>query len=100
MFTIEQHIEQNSENSQKRGSLRGGTTLARQQGVKRGITYKEVILAFGIMIALLVAMTLWGEKPEQPAPDADSTSLIFESVAKKGRAFLQIVIQSAYHITP
>lgn len=36
-----------------------GITLAKVKGVKRSITYREITVAIGIIVAMVVALTMW-----------------------------------------
>lgn len=59
MFTTEQHIFKNLQKTPKKGLFRVGTGLDRDKIVKPGITYKEITLILGILVALLISLTLW-----------------------------------------
>jgi hypothetical protein len=72
MFTIEQNIAKTQSKCLKNAVLKRGTTLANKNIVKRKITYKELTLAFGIIIAVVVALTLWASK--NPAEESLSSS--------------------------
>ena len=59
MFTTEQYIPEIVENTPKKGLLKPGTTLATPRIVKQRINYKQITVGFGILVALLVAFSLW-----------------------------------------
>lgn len=59
MFTSEQHIAKNPQKTIKKGLFNVGTSLERGMAVKPRITYKEITLIFGILVALLVSLTFW-----------------------------------------
>jgi hypothetical protein len=63
MSTYEQHTNQNLNSASKKAGLKSGTTLANPVRMKRRITYKEIVLAFGIVIAAVIIFTLWINNP-------------------------------------
>jgi hypothetical protein len=65
MFKTEQHIVQTFRNSSKKARFQNGTTFAKKAIVKQKITYKEITLVIGILVAMLVALTLWVQSPAE-----------------------------------
>jgi hypothetical protein len=65
MFTSEQNNRQNLKIASKKAVSGTGTTFAKSKVMKRRITYKEVTLALGIVVAVLVALTLWVTHPAE-----------------------------------
>jgi len=59
MFIIEQHIDHNIANNSRKRVFTLGMPLAKPRTVKRKFTYKEFTLVLGVLVALLVAITLW-----------------------------------------
>jgi len=47
----------------KKDDLKHGITLANLKNVKKSITYKEITIAIGILVALVIALTLWIHEP-------------------------------------
>ena len=71
MSTIEQLASPKSETSSEKAVFKTGTTLAKPRGMKRGITYKEIVLAFGILIAVVIAFTLWIGHPAETSSQSN-----------------------------
>jgi hypothetical protein len=65
MFKIEQHITHALSNSSKKAGFQNGTSFAKKAVVKQKVTYKEITLVIGILVALLVAFTLWVQSPAE-----------------------------------
>jgi hypothetical protein len=63
MFTTEQNISQKSKNASNQGILRFGTTLAKSTLVKPLAIHRIITLALGIIVAMLIALTLWIKSP-------------------------------------
>lgn len=42
-----------------------GITLAKQVSVKKTITYREITVAIGILVAVVIALTLWISEPRE-----------------------------------
>jgi hypothetical protein len=71
MFTTEQNIAKAAIKTSKKRFLNAGMPLAKEVSVKYRITYKEVTLILGVVVAILVALTLWVINPaEQPGSHA------------------------------
>ena len=85
MFSIEQHIEKREENRHKTAFLQNGTRLAKPRAVKKHITYKEVMVAFGIIVAVLVALTLWDNHRAQDHSTTQTTPSIIHGIAAAGK---------------
>jgi hypothetical protein len=71
MFTTEQSIRKTLRIPSGKAIFRSGMPLAKGDSMKKRFTYKEFSLLLGIVVALLIAVTLWAGKP------ADSTSVDF-----------------------
>ena len=56
MFKTEQNISKNPKNRAEKAVLLNGMALANKVIVKKGITYKELTLILGIVVALVVAL--------------------------------------------
>jgi hypothetical protein len=54
MFTSEQNIDRRHANHPKNGVSENGMRLAKKSIVKFRVTYKELTIAFGIAVAILV----------------------------------------------
>jgi hypothetical protein len=70
MFVIEQNIAKTSSKTLKKRFFKNGTPLAKEIAVKHTISYKEVTLILGILVAVLVVIILWVVDPSadgQPA---------------------------------
>lgn len=70
MFTIEQHRNKKAENLVKRAVFTNGTALAKSGLVKRSISFKSITIILGIVVALIMAFTLWFK-----GADAQSNSI-------------------------
>jgi NADH:ubiquinone oxidoreductase subunit 3 (subunit A) len=66
MFTSVQNISQNTQNPRKTMVFDSGMTLAKHNTMKLQITYREITMIFGTLIAIVVMFTLWVRKPEMP----------------------------------
>lgn len=49
-----------------------GITLAKRMVVKRSITYREITVAIGILVAAVIVMTLWIKNPETTVTGSDA----------------------------
>jgi hypothetical protein len=87
MFTTEQHIPKIVENTRKKGLLNAGTTIARPRIVKQRINYKQVTVGFGILVALLIAFSLWTATAKekisgfQPVPEISIPAVLTDLAA-------------------
>lgn len=92
MFTIGHDIVEKPKNRGKHGFSNDGTTLANDKKVKRSVNYKEVILVFGIVIAVLVALTLWDNRPQRKTSRAGTTSFLDDGLPVTGKNFFRVLI--------
>lgn len=90
MFSIEQHIEKKGENRSKTGFFHNGTRLANPNAVKKHITYRELMVAFGIIVAVLVALTLWENHRVQDQSTTQTAPSIVHGIAATGRTIFSI----------
>jgi hypothetical protein len=66
MFKTVQHISQKQRNSSKKEASQGWHNISHEAGrMKRHINYKALTMVFGILVALLVAFTLWAKNPAE-----------------------------------
>lgn len=83
MFITEQYTRQKTENLYKKALFKTGTILVNHKEVKKAITYKEITLALGILVAFLIAFTLWTTRPDEEASGSkDIRQISIPSVAK------------------
>jgi hypothetical protein len=100
MSRIEQNASQNIRNYANSAFFITGTTLAKPPAVKKHITYKDVTLILGILVAMIIAFTLWIRTPgiSETSPAGSSslpavpkppsvTSVIELTVDAIGKAF-------------
>lgn len=59
--------------SLKHKHLESGTTLAKGINVKRSITFREITVAIGVLVAVVIALTLWMGIPDLHLSEADTT---------------------------
>ena len=52
--------------------LNCGITLAKRMVVKRTITYREITVAIGILVAMVIALTLWVKTPGEKITESGS----------------------------
>ena len=83
MFKIEQNIAKTSKNPLKKGFITAGIPFVEHTIVKRRITYKEMTLILGILVAVLVSLTLWVASEQQIQ---HSQSTIFPSIDAQAMA--------------
>jgi len=60
-----------------------GITLANKEIVKKFITYREITVAIGILVALVIVLTLWVRKPGQSVSGSDRTPHVGMSLSAK-----------------
>jgi hypothetical protein len=53
-----------------------GTTLATDKTVKNPITYRKITLAVGILVALVIVLTLWINRPGEKMADSGASTMI------------------------
>jgi hypothetical protein len=63
MFKSGQDQAINPKNRHKTEILKYGMTLVKKHSMKQRFTYKELTLILGIVVALLVAFSLWHNTP-------------------------------------
>jgi hypothetical protein len=93
MFTNEQNNRQNLKIASKKAVSGNGTAFAKSKIMKQRITYKEVTLALGILVALLVALTLW---VTNPAEKQSSQSVILPYISSL--ATVKSIIHAAIEV--
>ena len=98
MFTSEQAFGAKSSNRAKRSVLTGGITLAKSIDVKKVGIFRIITVGIGILVAMLIALTLWmrmpGEHPSGELGDSRESTLPFAA------SNLLETIQSALAATP
>jgi hypothetical protein len=102
MFKTEQNIAKNSRKPIKRLFFQSGTTFAKKASVKQNITYREIILAIGILVALLVAFTLWIHNPgDQSATQFIQTPQIpTGSFSTTTKNFIESAVEAFFNVVP
>ena len=63
MFASEQYTLQEFKNRTKKAVFESGMRFANRKAVKRRFTYKELTLIVGVVVALIVAVTLFLQTP-------------------------------------
>ena len=53
--------------------MENGITLAIPYIVKKSITYREITIAIGIIVAMVVALTLWTRVPDEKSSGVSAT---------------------------
>lgn len=92
MFTTEQSIRKILRIPSGKAIFRSGMPLVKGDSMKKRFTYRELSLLLGIVVALLIAVTLWAGKP------ADSASVEFfripsmPSLPALARSFVEAAI--------
>jgi hypothetical protein len=64
MSRFEQNRSADSETASKNVVFKNGTQLAKPKRMKRSITSKEITILVGILVAIVVALTMWVADPE------------------------------------
>lgn len=65
LFSIEQEYPpKRLQTTLKSEFLRTGITLATAKHVKQPITHRAILVAIGILVAVVIAFTLWIRKPD------------------------------------
>lgn len=70
--------------------FKDGITFANNENVKKFIGYREITLAIGILVALVIVLTLLARKPGQPVSGFDRTPHVGTPLSAKnilGAAF-------------
>jgi flagellar basal body-associated protein FliL len=60
-------------NTEKNAGKKGGITLANKNCVKKSITYREITVAIGILVALVIALTFWATGEREDFSGSNST---------------------------
>jgi hypothetical protein len=81
MFTTVQNISQNAQIAPKTVVFVSGMRLAKSKKMKLQVTYREITMIFGILIAIVMMFTLWVRKPEIPGSSIQSPSKKVSSIA-------------------
>ena len=66
VFITERYSLKNSANQAKNRDWSDGMGLVKRTNVRRGLTYRSILLAAGIGVALIVLLTLWASRKEAP----------------------------------
>jgi hypothetical protein len=80
MFTSVQNISHKAQISPKTVVFVSGMTLAKHKNMKLRITYKELTMIFGILIAAVMMFTLWVRRPQQT--DSGSTNAVSAKISQ------------------
>lgn len=91
MSTFEQHTNQTFKSASKKAVLKSGTTLANPVRMKRRITYKEIVLAFGIVIAAVIIFTLWINNPGEQS-SLHPTMVPYKSFPVAAKSLIQTTV--------
>lgn len=91
MFTSEQHIAPNAQSNAVRPVFASGTRLVKTSRVKHRVTYKELSILLGIVVAIIIALTWFVSRPELTASLTNRIQLP-ESLALR-EAIFKIVVQ-------
>lgn len=59
MFTIEQHIKGDIHKKARKGVFKTGMPLENPKRVNLRFTYRELTLVLGVLVALVIAFTVW-----------------------------------------
>lgn len=70
MFNNEHHNAKKFKNQARKGLFRTGTALAGRGTVSRKITYKELTLLAGVIVALIIVFTVWLHRKPEGRPEA------------------------------
>jgi hypothetical protein len=75
MFATEQYTIQGFKNRTKKAVFETGMSLANRKAVKRRFTYRELTLIVGVVVALIVAFTLFLQSPSAQSSYNESLRL-------------------------
>jgi hypothetical protein len=76
MFTTEQNTAKTLAKTSKNGFMKPGMALAKDVAVKHRVTYKEVTLILGILVAVMAIFILWIADPSADGqPSSHATTL-------------------------
>jgi hypothetical protein len=70
MFAFEHHRLKKSHNSLRKGIFITGMPLAKGRSVFKSISYREITIAAGILVALIIFITLWMDQGAAGATSA------------------------------
>jgi hypothetical protein len=89
VFRTERYSHQNGAHWAEKAVQARGTRLAKGEFVKVRYTYRNIILVFGICVALIVILTLWAQHRRSTfALSGHVTTILSET---EGPSFLEIV---------
>jgi len=89
MFITEQHIKTSIYKKARKGLFKAGMPLVNPKHVSQRFTYKEFTLVIGVLVALIIALTLWmkrlngSEGIEKPEPVAELTIIPVKEILQK-----------------
>ncbi|MGC3944023.1 MAG: hypothetical protein QM762_05770 [Chryseolinea sp.] len=66
MFITERYSLQNGANQAGNRDWPDGMRLVKSKAVRRGLSYRSIILVAGIGVALIVILTLWASRKGEP----------------------------------
>lgn len=75
VFTIERYKPQNSVHDTEKGILTRGTRFAKHDRVKTVSSYRLLILAAGIGVAVIIALTFWAAKKRETLTERNPVSV-------------------------
>ena len=55
--------------------------ISKQTGVKKSVTYREITIAIGVLVAMVIALTLWSRQAGETLSGSDSRTT-FPATAK------------------
>jgi sensor domain CHASE-containing protein len=82
VFTTERYRIQNGANYGKKAIQPRGTRLVKDESVKERFSYRNITLAVGICVALIVALTLWAQRKRSTFTVANHVTTIISQVAQ------------------
>jgi hypothetical protein len=97
MFNNEHHNAKKSKNQARKGFFGTGTALAGRGTVNRRITYKELTLLAGVIVALIIVFTVWLHRKPETGPGGrpetvtlpENVGIFPETVKPAARALVQ-----------
>ena len=90
VFTTERYPIQNGANYAKKAIRPNGMRLAKGESVNTRYSYRNITLAVGICVALIVALTLWAQRKRSTFTVANHVTTIFTQVAE-GPSLLDLI---------
>jgi hypothetical protein len=82
VFTTERYHIQNGANYGKKAIRLHGTRLAKGEVMNGRYSYRNITLAVGICVALIVALTLWSQRKRSTFAVANHVTTIISQVAE------------------